>query len=103
MNGKTAVRRAMERRAITQKQLAKMLNIKSQPVIAERLSDSAKSLRLENFVEMMNACGFDVLVRDRNGGRNGVEWVIDNEPTVVAPIEEPKLTTENIDLDKLLG
>ena len=103
MNEKTAVRRAMERRDITQKQLATMLGMKTQSVVAQRLSDAGANLKVNSFVEMMNACGFDVLVRDRNGGRNGVEWVIDNEPTVVAPIEEPKLTTENIDLDKLLG
>lgn len=86
MNDKTAVRRAMERRAVSHSQLAKILGFKSQSVIGQRLSSAGKSLKVSTFVEMMNACGFDVLVRDRTGGKRGIEWVIDNEPTVVDPI-----------------
>lgn len=95
MNEKTAVKRAMERRSITQVQLAKMLGLKSQSGVASRINGGARSMSVVNFVEMMNACGFDVLVRDRNGGRNGVEWVIDDEPTVV-PAQPEKSIEEKL-------
>ena len=95
MDEKMAVRRAMERRAISQKQLAKTLGLSSPALVAQRLGNAGKSLKVDTFVQMMNACGFDVIVRDRNGGRNGVEWVIDDEPTVV-PAQPEKSIEEKL-------
>lgn len=113
MNEKIAVKRAMERRAMTQGMLAKAMGLSSQTVIAERLR--GKSMRVENFIDMMNACNFDVIVRDRNGGKNGVEWKIDKEELVVpavpsasTPSTSPALDENqptqsgNVDLDALL-
>ena len=73
MNEQMAIRKAMELRSLSQAQLAKRLGLSGQAIVAQRLGDKRKSLKVDTFVEMMNACGFDVIVKDR---MSPTQWII---------------------------
>ena len=77
MNEKDIVRAAMSARGITQKMLAEQAGLKYQSNVSEMLG--SRSLRVDNFVKLLNAMGFDVIVKDRNGKNRENEWKVGDD------------------------
>ena len=82
MRAKEIVRKAMEIDQITQLQLAKELKWKSQQQVSQVLVDKEKdgvkkegSMRVDTFVEMLRAMGYEVVVRKRLG--KSEEWEVE--------------------------
>lgn len=75
MNEKEIIRKAMEVRGINQTMLAPMAGLKRQSNVSEMLR--SKSLRVDNLVLLLNAMGFDVIVKDRNGSNRENVWKIE--------------------------
>ena len=75
MNEKKIIREAMYARRINQTVLASMMGMKHQSNIGGYLS--GKSLRVDTFVKLMDAMGFDVIVKDRNNSNRENVWKID--------------------------
>jgi hypothetical protein len=75
MRAKEIVRRAMEIDQITQFQLAKELKWKSQQQVSQILTRKDGSMRVDTFVEMLRAMGYEVVVRKRLG--KSEEWEVD--------------------------
>lgn len=75
MNEKEIIRKAMEIRGINQTMLASMAGLKRQSNVSEMLR--GKSLRVDNLVLLLNAMGFDVIVKDRNGSNRENVWKIE--------------------------
>lgn len=73
MNEKEILREAMKARGFNQTVLAKAANLKRQTNVSEMLRGS--SLQVKNFLKLLNAMQFDVIVRDRNSA-NRTEWVL---------------------------
>lgn len=73
MNEKEILREAMKARGFNQTVLAKAANLKRQTNVSEMLRGS--SLQVKNFLKLLNAMQFDVVVRDRNS-TNRTEWVL---------------------------
>lgn len=69
---------AAEASKLSQKKLAVKMGLKAQQAVFNMLN-AKNGMRTDNFVKMMNALGYDVIVRDR----------ISEEDTVLVPeIEE---------------
>ena len=74
MNEKDIVRAAMTARGFNQRMLAEQAGLKRQSNISEMLR--GHSLRVDNFVMLLDAMGFDVIVRDRNGTNRENTWKV---------------------------
>ena len=68
------VKKAIAARGITQTILANRAGLKRQSNIGEMLR--GKSMRVDNFVLLLNAMDFDVIVRDRNGANRENVWKV---------------------------
>ncbi len=66
MNDKDIVRAVMSEEKITQKELAKALGLVGQQSIGNMLSRQ-NSMRLDNFVKMLDAMGYQVVVKKKLG------------------------------------
>lgn len=91
MNATEIVISAMKVRGYNQTILAEKAGLKRQTNVSEMLR--SKSMRVDNFLLLLNSMDFDIVVVDRNKTNNNpIKWVVgnsNNEPT------KP-------DLDKLL-
>lgn len=91
MNATEIVISAMKVRGYNQTILAEKAGLKRQTNVSEMLR--SKSMRVDNFLLLLNSMDFDIIVVDRNKmNNNPIKWVVgnnNNEPT------KP-------DLDKLL-
>lgn len=76
MNEKDVIRAAMDARGFNQAMLAEKAGLKRQSNVSEMLR--GKSMRVDNFVKLLDAMGFDVIVKDRNGKNHGNQWSVEN-------------------------
>ena len=74
MNEKDIIRAAMAARGYTQTMLASAAGLKRQTNVSEMLR--SRSLRVDNFVKLLNAMGFDVIVKDRNSSNRENVWKV---------------------------
>lgn len=74
MNEKEIIRAAMAVRGYNQTMLAEQAGLKRQTNVSEMLR--SRSVRVDNFVKLMNAMGFDVIVKDRNGSNKENTWKV---------------------------
>lgn len=74
MNEKEIIKTAMAADGITQKELAEALGWSSQQSVGNMLTRK-NSMRLDNFVKMLNEMGYEVVVRKRLG--ESEEWKVD--------------------------
>ena len=74
MNEKEIVKAAMAADGITQKELADALGWGSQQAVGNMLTRK-NSMRLDNFVKMLNEMGYEVVVRKKLGISD--EWKVD--------------------------
>ena len=73
MNEKEIIKTAMAADGITQKELADALAWGSQQAVGNMLTRK-NSMRLDNFVKMLNAMGYEVVVRKKLGVSD--EWKV---------------------------
>ena len=64
MNEKDIIRAAMNVRGYNQTMLAEQAGLKRQTNVSEMLR--SRSIRVDNFVKLLNAMGFEVIVKDKN-------------------------------------
>lgn len=74
MNGKDIIKTAMSTDGITQKELAESLGWGSQQAVGNMLTRK-NSMRLDNFVKMLNEMGYEVVVRKKLGVSD--EWKVE--------------------------
>lgn len=74
MTEQSIIRSAMEIRGFNQTMLAKSAGLKRQSNVSELLR--GRSLRVDNFVKLLDAMGFDVVVRDRNSSNKTNTWTV---------------------------
>lgn len=74
MNEKDIIRAAMAARGYNQTMLAVAAGLKRQTNVSEMLR--SRSLRVDNFVKLLNAMGFDVIVKDRNSSNRENVWKV---------------------------
>lgn len=74
MNEKNIIKEAMKSRGYNQSQLAGAAGLKRQSNVSELLR--GKSMRVDSFVKLLDAMGFDVVVKDRNGANRQNTWKV---------------------------
>jgi nitrogen regulatory protein PII len=74
MNEKEIIKDAMKERGYNQKMLAEVAGLKRQTNVSEMLR--GQSMQVKNFVKLLNAMQYDVVIKDRNSA-NKKTWVID--------------------------
>lgn len=74
MNEKEIIKTAMSARGYNQTMLASAAGLKRQSNVSEMLR--GKSLRVDNFVKLLDAMGFDVVVKDRNSANRENIWKV---------------------------
>lgn len=74
MNEKEIIRAAMNAGSITQKELAESIGLSGQQAIGNMLARK-NSMRLDNFVKMLDAMGYAVVVKKKIGASE--EWKVD--------------------------
>lgn len=74
MNEQEAIREAMKIRGFNQKFLADKAGFKGQSTVAEYLR--SKHMRVDNFIRMLNAMDFDLMVVDRASDKS---WKVELE------------------------
>ena len=77
MTEKEILVNAMKVRGYTQTMLAQAAGYARQSNVSELLR--GKSIRVDNFVKLLNAMGFDVVVKDRNGQNRENVWKVELE------------------------
>lgn len=75
MTEKDVVRKGMAMRGWNQPKLAEESGFKSQSNITGLLNNNKNGIRMDNLFKMLNAMGFEIVVRDKMG--SGREFVID--------------------------
>lgn len=75
MTEQEVIKKAIKVRGITQAILAADAGFKRQSNVGELLR--SRNLRVDNFVRLLNAMNFDVIVKDRNGNNRENVWKID--------------------------
>lgn len=74
MNEKEIIRAAMSEGGVTQKELAEALKLSGQQAVGNMLARK-NSMRLDNFVKMLDAMGYAVVVKKKIGASD--EWKVD--------------------------
>lgn len=74
MEAKKIIRRAMEINKVTQKELADVLGMNSQQALGRILTHEG-SMRLDNFIKILEVMGYDVVVRRKIG--KSEEWKVE--------------------------
>ena len=82
MNEKEVIRAAMEARGFNQTMLADAAGLKRQSNVSEMLR--GKSLRVDNFALLLDALGFELVVKDKNGSNKSNTWKVDAPKKEVA-------------------
>lgn len=77
MDDKAIVREAMKVRGINQQMLAKQAGLKYQSNVGGMLR--SEHMRVDNFFKLLNAMGFDIIVKDRNGQNRENVWKVEIE------------------------
>lgn len=90
MNEKDIIREAMVSCGWNQEILAQKVGYKTQSAISNRLS--GKSMRVDTFVKLLAAMGYEVMVRSTSPNTNKNKWVIDYDSE-----------NNGIDSDEILG
>lgn len=75
MTEKDVVRKGMQMRGWKQPELARRSGFKSQSNITGLLNNNKNGIRMDNLFRMLDAMGFEIVVRDTMG--SGKEFVID--------------------------
>ena len=75
MNEKDIIKEALKSRNITQKMLAEQAGYKRQSSYTSLMS--GKSMRVDNFVKLLDALGYDLIVKDRNGSNRENVWKVE--------------------------
>ena len=75
MTSKEIVINAMQQRGFNQTLLAEAAGLKRQTNVSEMLRSS--SMRVDNFVKLLSAMGYEVIVKDKNPD-NKIKWTVDN-------------------------
>lgn len=97
MNEKDIIKAAMKTCGWTQKELAAQSGYNTQSAISNRLG--GRSMRVDTFVKLLSAMGYEVVVQSTSRNTNKNKWVVSNDEQGV---NEPTANTSVIDLDKLL-
>lgn len=102
MNEKDIVTAAMKTCGWTQKELAARAGYNTQSAISNRLS--GKSMRVDTFVKLLSAMGYEVVVQSTSPRENKNKWTLslDTDRIEKSPIDA-RHSTANIDLTELLG
>lgn len=74
MNEKDIIRAAMNVRGYNQTMLAEQAGLKRQTNVSEMLR--SRSIRVDNFVKLLGAMGFEVIVRDKNSANKENAWKV---------------------------
>jgi hypothetical protein len=74
MNEKDIIRAAMNVRGYNQTMLAEQAGLKRQTNVSEMLR--SRSVRVDNFVKLLGAMGFEVIVRDKNSANKENVWKV---------------------------
>lgn len=90
----------MKTRGINQTMLAEEAGLKRQSNVSEMLR--SKSLRVDNFVLLLESMGYELVVRDKNR-KNKTEWVVGEDSTTEETAEEAKPVVNKIDIDALFS
>jgi transcriptional regulator with XRE-family HTH domain len=80
MTEKDVVRKAMTMRGWSQPKLASESGFKSQSNITGLLNNNKNGIRMDNLFKMLNAMGFEIVVRDKMGSNK--EFLIDMKEEV---------------------
>ena len=99
MNEKDIIRAAMEVCGWNQETLAKNAGYTTQSSISSRLN--GKSMRVDTFVKLLAAMGYEVTVRSTSPRKNSKEWTINYEETAPS-YPKGESSAPAFDLDKLL-
>ena len=95
MNEKDIIKAAMKTCGWTQKELAAQSGYNTQSAISNRLG--GRSMRVDTFVKLLSAMGYEVVVQSTSRNKNKNKWVVSNEEQVSSIDTDTKV----IDLDKL--
>lgn len=80
MTEKGIVREAMKTVGWNQETLAHQMGYNTQSAIGNRINENNKtSMRVDTFVKMLSAMGYEVVVRSTSRSANKNEWVVDYE------------------------
>lgn len=101
MNEKDIIKAAMKTCGWTQKELAAQSGYNTQSAISNRLG--GRSMRVDTFVKLLSAMGYEVVVQSTSRNTNRNKWVVSNDEQVVNETAIDTSTLGGIDLDKLLG
>jgi hypothetical protein len=74
MNEKDIIRAAMNVRGYNQTMLAEQAGLKRQTNVSEMLR--SRSIRVDNFVKLLSAMGFEVIVKDKNSANKENVWKV---------------------------
>jgi len=74
MNEKDIIRAAMNVRGYNQTILAEQAGLKRQTNVSEMLR--SRSIRVDNFVKLLGAMGFEVIVKDKNSANKENVWKV---------------------------
>ena len=77
MNEKEVIREAMKARGLNQAMLADAAGLKRQSNVSELLRGN--SIRVDNMIKLLDAMGFDLIVKDRNSSNKGNVWKVETE------------------------
>jgi transcriptional regulator with XRE-family HTH domain len=77
MNEKQIVREAMKVRGLTQAMLADAAGMKNQSNVSEILR--GQTLKTQTLVRLLDAMGFDLIIKDRNGSNRENVWKVEYE------------------------
>ncbi len=100
MNEKKIVREALKSVGWSMQQLAEVLGFASTSAVSNRLNSGASAMRVDTFVKMLNAMGYEVEVHSRSRD-NKNKWVVEEEE----PVDKVKAEIEALspEAKKLLG
>lgn len=91
MKEQEVIRRVMKEKQMTQMDVAVACGKKNQSFISMLLQ--GKSMRVDNLVKVLNACGYDLVAVDRSG--LGRKFTVTEEPTEEDDREENGETLED--------
>lgn len=74
MNEKDIVKEAMKTLGWNQTQLAEAMGYKTQSAISNRLTGN--SMRVDTFVKMLSAMGYEVVIKSTSPQKNKNQWTI---------------------------
>ncbi len=82
MTEKDVVRKCMAVEGWMQPRLAEEAGFKSQSNITGFLNNNSNGIRFDNLFRMLNAMGYEIVVRKKTDSKEKREWVIDMKPEV---------------------